>query len=764
MAPSWPLGTPAILVGLKAKPELNGEAVVVILQPTPTNERIGIEISATGKTISVKPENLQRCPSPATAAAADEAVEELERLALEAAEPESTESSIVVEVSGTRYATTEAELTKIPGSFFEALLRQRDTMSSQSDGNADLCIRERNGPLFKHVLSFLRNWPTHGELVSPTLTDEERVELVEEADFYLLLPLVWLLGNAPPDWYRLRAVDARIRQHEDSLRWLFANQRDAPELADLHVGLSVVYTGAARSLDMDLSPIKSGYPVLFDAIGETSVQAGRIHTEESLVFDSFERSYPGLLSALRQSNGDTDSCSWFVAGGSVLRSMFSQPQAQSLFVNSDVDIFVYARGENGVEEATALARRIAICLGTRRHMAPSRTFPTMERFTRTLFTLNLEGPFEVQIILRVYHSPAEVLCGFDIDCCCLGFGADERVRALPRALQALRTRQTILNPLHAWPRQPSYELRLAKYAARGFKVAATGLLTPPRAFAELQWRKMTRLRLINLRGAARLMHMDMALGLPEQRMKTHRSGNTRGGFGDHGGGYRGPEGLPSQAAELRSHQGDFAGHRGRNLTHAAADWQAAMHRTFAVDMGEYLVKPPHVTRDDWAGGTEDWNLLEESVCVPALPTEMEQIKALIHDPYGWVQDYFNYRADDDEEAPAPEDMPDPYKKLVSAEVTESGADEAWAKIADCGTDELHIPRRLRWSTLPRSREYMNMETPYSELCDAYKASLFDPRATDDSRAEEDSEYGESFLERYKAMQHLNIPGLRHAER
>ena len=45
MAPSWPLGTPAILVGLKAKPELNGEAVVVILQPTPTNERIGIEIS-----------------------------------------------------------------------------------------------------------------------------------------------------------------------------------------------------------------------------------------------------------------------------------------------------------------------------------------------------------------------------------------------------------------------------------------------------------------------------------------------------------------------------------------------------------------------------------------------------------------------------------------------------------------------------------------------------------------------------------------------
>ena len=96
---------------------------------------------------------------------------------------------------------------------------------------------------------------------------------------------------------------------------------------------------------------------------------------------------------------------------------------------------------------------------------------------------------------------------------------------------------------------------------------------------------------------------------------------------------------------------------------------------------------------------------------------------------------------------------------MSAEVADGGAEDAWAKIADCGSDALHIPRRIRWSTLPRSREYMNMETPYSELCDAYKASLFDPRATDAS-GDEDSEYGEPFLERYRMMQHLNIPGIR----
>ena len=39
----------------------------------------------------------------------------------------------------------------------------------------------------------------------------------------------------------------------------------------------------------------------------------------------------------------------------------------------------------------------------------------------------------VQIILRVYHSPSEVLCGFDVDPCCVGYDGTT-VWALPRAL------------------------------------------------------------------------------------------------------------------------------------------------------------------------------------------------------------------------------------------------------------------------------------------------------------------------------------------
>ena len=129
-------------------------------------------------------------------------------------------------------------------------------------------------------------------------------------------------------------------------------------------------------------------------------------------------------------------------------------------------------------------------------------------------------------------------------------------------------------------------------------------------------------------------------------------------------------------------------------------------------MGVNLVQPSH------SGWREDTPWTEmDSVEIPSLPTEMEQIKALINDPYGWVQEYFDYRERDD--APDVEDMPDPYKKLVRVSVTPGKAHEAWAQIADCGTDALHIPRHLRWSTLPRSREYMNMEKPYDELCRRY---------------------------------------------
>ena len=72
----------------------------------------------------------------------------------------------------------------------------------------------------------------------------------------------------------------------------------------------------------------------------------------------------------------------------------------------------------------------------------------------------------VQIVLRLYSSPAEVLAGFDIDAPCCAYDGN-RVWASPRAIISMM-RQS--NTVDVTRRSPSYEVRLAKYSSRGFEV------------------------------------------------------------------------------------------------------------------------------------------------------------------------------------------------------------------------------------------------------------------------------------------------------
>lgn len=81
-------------------------------------------------------------------------------------------------------------------------------------------------------------------------------------------------------------------------------------------------------------------------------------------------------------------------------------------------------------------------------------------------------PFRnIQIILRLYSSPTEILMGFDVDSCSCGFDGKD-VYMTPRCHQAI-TRQ--MNTVDMSRRSPTYELRLAKYALRGFAVEVPSL-------------------------------------------------------------------------------------------------------------------------------------------------------------------------------------------------------------------------------------------------------------------------------------------------
>ncbi|KAI0317676.1 hypothetical protein OF83DRAFT_1022187, partial [Amylostereum chailletii] len=88
---------------------------------------------------------------------------------------------------------------------------------------------------------------------------------------------------------------------------------------------------------------------------------------------------------------------------------------------------------------------------------------------RTKHTVSIYSQYPyrcVQIVLRLYSSPAEILAGFDVDSPCCAYDG-KRVWANPRAIVAMM-RQA--NTVDVTRRSPSYEVRLAKYSLRDFEI------------------------------------------------------------------------------------------------------------------------------------------------------------------------------------------------------------------------------------------------------------------------------------------------------
>jgi len=73
----------------------------------------------------------------------------------------------------------------------------------------------------------------------------------------------------------------------------------------------------------------------------------------------------------------------------------------------------------------------------------------------------------------------------------------------PRCVRALQTGINILNPLHAYPNEPSYEFRLAKYDQRGFAVAMPGWDE-----TRIDYARICQTPLSNLKGLVRLVKIS----------------------------------------------------------------------------------------------------------------------------------------------------------------------------------------------------------------------------------------------------------------
>eukprot|EP00930_Biecheleria_cincta_P036665 TRINITY_DN25130_c0_g2_i1.p1 TRINITY_DN25130_c0_g2~~TRINITY_DN25130_c0_g2_i1.p1 ORF type:complete len:1765 (-),score=415.36 TRINITY_DN25130_c0_g2_i1:94-5325(-) len=131
---------------------------------------------------------------------------------------------------------------------------------------------------------------------------------------------------------------------------------------------------------------------------------------------------------------------------------------------SDVDLFLY-----GLTAEQAEKKMVEI------YEAVQAANPYEVLCFRSAFAVTLvsQYPFRhIQIVLRLYNSPAEILMGFDVDSCACGFDG-KKVVACQRTAMAFSSQA---NTLDMSRRSPSYEMRLSKYASRGFEVVLPSLL------------------------------------------------------------------------------------------------------------------------------------------------------------------------------------------------------------------------------------------------------------------------------------------------
>ena len=101
-----------------------------------------------------------------------------------------TKDKVVLNVGGTRFTTSVQTLTSVPNTFFASMFSGRFDLTLDADEDGAHFI-DRDGSRFRHILDYLRD-PTGFEL-NADLTTAQRRELLKEAEFFCVAPLVTIL-------------------------------------------------------------------------------------------------------------------------------------------------------------------------------------------------------------------------------------------------------------------------------------------------------------------------------------------------------------------------------------------------------------------------------------------------------------------------------------------------------------------------------------------------------------------------------------------
>ncbi|KAJ3443233.1 ankyrin repeat ph and sec7 domain containing protein secg-related [Anaeramoeba flamelloides] len=266
--------------------------------------------------------------------------------------------------------------------------------------------------------------------------------------------------NSPED---LNNLFEKTRNEENKFRELFAKKRESEVLKDDKLMLVNAFENFDIFKGLPETEDEKKIPRAFPNEKPVDPKVSNINTKKDF-----------LNNFLVYSERQLDYLDWnnvLVAGGAVLACLQPIPEEHNVsnltrrkyyhdlqYNGGDIDIFIYGLDEEAANEKiksiySAIVETIpfkAICFRTRNSVSIISQYPF-----RT-----------IQIILRLYKSPAEVLMGFDIDSSSVGYDGKD-VYMTPRAHRAIVKMQ---NTVDMSRRSPTYEKRLAKYATRGFSI------------------------------------------------------------------------------------------------------------------------------------------------------------------------------------------------------------------------------------------------------------------------------------------------------
>lgn len=160
----------------------------------------------------------------------------------------------------------------------------------------------------------------------------------------------------------------------------------------------------------------------------------------------------------------------FIAGGFIFAMLTGSPY-------NDIDLFIYGcTHDEAIEKVRLVYSKLeeySMKIEKYVHISHPYKFCEVSR-SRNAITFCPERRYcatglkipDIQIILRLYSGPSEILHGFDVDCCCTGYDGKD-IWLTQRALFALRNGY---NTVNFDVMSPSYCDRLLKYASRNMAI------------------------------------------------------------------------------------------------------------------------------------------------------------------------------------------------------------------------------------------------------------------------------------------------------